>query len=109
MVQNDFGKILLSAVEEGFSSLGESSKQAIFFHLEASFRVKKESIPKNLSGFRDALEGLFGPGAPYIERTITRRLHEKLGLKVDEPCGDFLGAVYRARKRIGSEMERVTK
>jgi hypothetical protein len=109
LLQNDFSKILLSAVEEGFSSLGESSKQAIFFHLEASFQVKKENIPKNLSGFKDALEGLFGPGAPYIEKTITERLHEKLGLKLDEPCADFVRCVHTARKRITSEMERVTK
>jgi hypothetical protein len=38
--QNDFSKILLSAVEESLSSLGDSSKQAIFFHLETSFKIK---------------------------------------------------------------------
>jgi len=109
LLQNDFSKILLSTVEEGFSSLGESSKQAIFFHLEASFQVKKDNIPKNLSGFKDALEALFGPGALYIEKTITERLHEKLGLKPDDTCADFLGCVYTARKRTTSERERVTK
>jgi hypothetical protein len=109
LLHKDSGKILLSAVEEGFSSLDELSKQAIFFHLEASFQVKKENIPKNLPEFKDALEGLFGPGAPYIEKTITRRLHERLGLGLEnDSCTDSLRCINVARKRIASGREWVT-
>jgi hypothetical protein len=101
LTQNDFGKILLSAVEDGLSSLGNSPKQSILFHLEDSFQIKKENIPKNLLKFKNALEGLFGPGAPYIEKTIARRLHEKLGLEFEESQSmDFLECVSDARKRI---------
>jgi hypothetical protein len=106
LLRDDFSKALLSAVEDGFSSLGESSKRAIFYHLEASFQVKKESIPGNLSRFKDALERLFGPGAPYIEKTIATRLNERLGLKSeDEACKDFLRCVRSARKRTTIEHE----
>jgi len=110
LTKNDFGNILLSAVDEGLSSLGESSKEAIFFHLEAFFQIKKESIPTNLTEFRKALEGIFGPGAPYLERAIAMRLHEKLGLELeDSECVDFLRCVNTARKRINPRKDCVTK
>jgi hypothetical protein len=99
--QNDFSKILLSAVEESLSSLGDSSKQAIFFHLEASFKIKKEHIPAQLAGFTNALERIFGPGAPYLEKLIVRNLHEKLGLDFEDGrYSDFVECVNNARKHL---------
>lgn len=101
MTRKDFSNILLSAVEEGLSSLGDSSRQAIFFHLETSFQIKKENIPVNLTEFRDALEGIFGLGARYLERMIARRLHEKLGLEFEDgACVDLLRCVNTAKRRI---------
>jgi hypothetical protein len=110
LTKSDFGNILLSAVDEELSSLGESSKQAIFFHLEASFQIKKESIPRNLAEFRKALEGIFGPGASYLEKGIAKRLHEKLGLELED-CEyvNFLRCVNTARKRINPRKDCVTK
>jgi len=104
--QNDFSKVLLSAVEESLSSLGDSSKQAIFFHLEASFKIKKEDIPTQLTEFTDALERIFGLGAPYLEKLIAKNLHEKLGLKLEEARSwDFLACVDNVRKHLVFEGE----
>ena len=101
MAQNDFTKILLSAVDESLSSLGDSSKQAVFFHLEASFKIKRESIPSQLTEFTNALERIFGPGAPYLEKLIARNLHEKLGLKFEDVHGwDFLTCVDNAKRHL---------
>jgi hypothetical protein len=101
MTSNNFNRILLSAVEESLSSLGDSSKQAILFHLESSFKLKKENIPSNLNEFADALEGIFGPGAPYLEKLITKSLHQKLGLKFeDQECGNFVACVANAKRHI---------
>jgi hypothetical protein len=108
--QNDFSKILLSAVEESLSSLGDSPKQAILFHLEASFKIKKEKIPANLTEFAKALEGIFGPGASYLEKLIVKRLYEKLGLRFQntEPL-DFLECVENVKKRLMFKGECVTQ
>jgi hypothetical protein len=92
---NDFNKILLSAVDEGLCLLGDSSKKAILLHLETSFRLKKESIPFNLTEIKKALEDIFGPGAAYLEKIIVKRLYEKLGLDF-EGGTDFLEHVYIA-------------
>lgn len=79
-----FSKVLLAAIEEGLSSLGNSPREAIFYHLETSFQLKKKDIPLNLTEFKKALEKIFGPGTPYLEKLITARLYEKLGLYFED-------------------------
>lgn len=106
MAQKQFSKVLLAAVEESLSSLGDSSKQAILYHLETSFNIKKERIPSNLTEFAKALEGIFGPGASYLEKLITQNLYEKLGLNLEnETYDDFLECMNCARKKLTTERE----
>jgi len=81
--------------------LGDSPKKAIFFHLEASFKIKKEHIPQNLTEFARALEGIFGPGASYLEKLIIKRLYEKLGLEFEDAERlDFLECVENVKKHL---------
>jgi hypothetical protein len=81
---NNLGQILLAAVEESLSCLGDSPKKVILFHLEASFKIKKEKIPTNLPEFVNALEEILGPGALYLEELIVKRLYEKLGVEFQD-------------------------
>jgi len=104
--QNNLKKNLLEAVEEGFSFLGDSPKQAIFFHLASSFEIKKDNIPANLTEFAKALEKIFGPGAFYLEKLIVKRLYEKFGLKFEEVENwDFLEHVSNVKKQLQTEKE----
>jgi hypothetical protein len=99
--QNNLRKILLEAVDEGLSSLGDSPKQAIFFHLETSFEISKDKIPTNLTEFSKALEKIFGPGASYLEKLIVKCLYEKLGLKLEEEeKWNLLEYVDNAKKHL---------
>jgi len=100
LTQDDFNKILTSAVDEGLCLLGDSPKQAILFHLEDSFELKEESIPSNLTEFKKALDSIFGPGATYLERTIAKSLYEKLGLKFEGKNADFIEYVETAKSQI---------
>lgn len=106
MPQNNLRKILLEAVEEGLSSLGDSPKKAIFFHLETSFKIKKDNIPANLTEFAKALEKIFGPGASYLEKLIVKRLYEKLGLEFEEiESWDFLEYIDNVKKHLPLERD----
>jgi hypothetical protein len=80
--KRDFDKLLLEAVDEGLSSLGQSAKQAIYFHLEEDFNIDKQEIPSRINDFASAIEKIFGLGANVIEILIMRRLHEKVGLHI---------------------------
>ena len=79
MSKRDFEKLLLEAVDEGLSSLGEASKQAIYFHLEKSFNIKKQEIPSKIETFAKSIEKIFGLGANFLEIFIMKRLYEKIG------------------------------
>ena len=82
MPKRDFKRILLEAVDEGLSSLGESSKVAVYFHLQKNFNVRKEEIPCNVEAFAEAMEKIFGQGATFLEILIMKRLHEKVRLNL---------------------------
>ena len=101
MSQDNFTKVLLAAIDQGLSSLGDSPKQAIFYHLESSFQLKREEIPQNLTEFKQALDRIFGPGAPYLEKLILKSLYEKLGLNFEDLDGtDLVVCADDARRRI---------
>ena len=110
MPQNNFKEILLAAVQESLSSLGDSPKQAILFHLQDTFKIEMEHIPENITEFAKALEKIFGPGALYLEKLILKHLHEKLGLEFENSVNwDFLEYVDHVKKNLQSGRGYVTR
>jgi len=96
-----FEKILLEAVDEGLSTLGESPKQAVYFHLEKSFKIRKREIPYRIDDFAHSLDKIFGQGADFLEILIMKRLHEKIGGVVRWPDSTeftFVGYVATAKR-----------
>ena len=66
------------------ASVGESSRQAIFWHIEQFYGVKREEIPMNPIEFKKSLESLFGPGAVILERSIIAEIRSEFKIpKVD--------------------------
>ncbi|UCC33616.1 MAG: hypothetical protein JSW53_01015 [Candidatus Bathyarchaeota archaeon] len=83
MSKNDFDKLLIEAIDDGLASLGESSKDAIYFHLEKGFNVRKSEIPSRIDSFKEAIEGIFGSGARFLETLILTKLHRRIGQNSD--------------------------
>jgi hypothetical protein len=77
-IHRSFCDTLLEAIDEAFSSLGESSKTAIYIHLENSMGIKKQEIPFRIDDFQKALETIFGLGARLLEILFVKNLHEKI-------------------------------
>lgn len=73
-----FDKLLATAIDESFSSLGEPSKVALYNYLEASLKLKKWEIPHQINAFEAALEKIFGMGAQSLESLIMKRLQTKM-------------------------------
>ncbi|MEM2099624.1 MAG: hypothetical protein QXU99_07815 [Candidatus Bathyarchaeia archaeon] len=99
----DFEQILLEAVDNGLASLGESSKNAIYFHLETAFNVRKQEIPHKIKIFAAAIEKIFGIGANFLEKLILRELINKVGLTDQDflnlPFTEAVEAIKRAGKQ----------
>jgi len=79
LAKKAFEKLLLEAVDDALASLGDSARQAIYFHLEDKFKIAKNDIPRRLQDFVDGLEKIFGLGARFIEILIMKNLYEKIG------------------------------
>ncbi len=108
MYRRDFESLLLEAVDEQLTSLGESSKQALYYHLEKGFNIKKQEIPKKTEAFINAMEKIFGQGADYLEILIMKRLHSKIGLevKMSTPSLTFIEYVEAAKRCYNQDRPR---
>jgi len=98
-----FEEILLEAVDEGLSMLGESPKQAIYYHLEKTFKINRMDIPYKIEDFTDAIEKIFGAGAKIIEIQIMKCLFKKVGnnpKKHPEPKKNLTFTEYIAAARL---------
>jgi hypothetical protein len=106
---SDFRKLLLQAVDEGLASLGDSSKEAIYFHLDKDFKVKKEQIPSRLDDFTAAIESIFGMGANFLEILIMKQLYEKVGgnMHIDESAKLAFTEYVAAARRAFHEKEKI--
>ena len=95
MSEEEFNMLLLEAIDEGFSAIGQSSKQAIFYHLETGFGIRKQEVPEKVDEFANAIERIFGLGASFLEILIMKLLYEKtkLTVQLDSPK-DFKFTTY---------------
>jgi hypothetical protein len=79
----EFDKLLQAAIDDALVSIGESVKQAIYFHIESKFNVPRKHVPENLKEFQLGLEKIFGAGARFIEILIMKNLHSKMGVQLN--------------------------
>ena len=80
-----FGQILLEAIDEGLSALGEGVQVSLYFHLEDKFKIRKHEIPQRVGEFSDALERIFGLGTRHLEILFMKSLHSKIKLVCNWP------------------------
>ena len=85
----NFDHLLLDAIDEGLSSLGENAKTSIYIHLENRFNIKKQEIPSKLRGFSNILEQIFSLGARHLEILFMKNLHAKLEVTLKWPAYEW--------------------
>ena len=73
-----FDIVLLEAIDEAFSSLGEKAKSAVYSHLEKMFLIPKKDIPYRLEDFSDSLREIFGLASKHLEILIMKNLNIKM-------------------------------
>ena len=78
MLKHSFEKLLLNAIDEGLSALGESPKRVVYFYLEKKFNISRREIPDKIEDFVEALEKIFGLGAKFLQILIIKQLYQKI-------------------------------
>jgi hypothetical protein len=89
--QDMFNQLLLEAVDEGLSCLGEFPKLSIYFHLEKKFGLRKAEIPSRIEDCDRALDDLFGNAASMLKVHIMKQLHIKIGTLIEWPDAERFG------------------
>lgn len=104
VIEEEFRKSLMIAIDNGPLVLGENVGHAIYFHVERNHQLRHEEIPDNIESFHKALESLLGAGAVVFEKLIAKELYSRLGLKFEEHEGwnlvDYVNDSMKARKRL---------
>lgn len=81
---SEFRQVFFEAVDEGLLVLGESGRNAVYFHLQKLYSLRREDISSKPEAFMESLRKIFGVGAEVIERAILKSLYRKLGLNYKE-------------------------
>ena len=74
-----FEEILLNAIDEEFSSLGEICQKIIYFYLKNEYTIDRQEIPSNIKVFSQAIESMFKDGAKILQIKIMENLFRKMG------------------------------
>ena len=98
-----FEDVLLEAIDEGLSLLGDLGKQAVYLHLKNKYNLSKREIPYRVEDFTEALEDTFQAGAKLLEIKIMKVLFTKVGpghihVATPESLG-FISYVYALRNK----------
>jgi hypothetical protein len=80
----DFKEILLEAIDEGLSILGDSAKNAVYNYLEKTFKMSPQDIPCRIEEYIIAIENIFGTGAKIIQIQTMRKLYHKVGKPIEQ-------------------------
>jgi len=93
--KSDFEKFLMEAVDQEFSALGYSCKEAIYSCLESAFDIKKAEIPERIEEFAKAIENMFGTAARLLEIRIIKAVCQRVKeFKYSPKNGDIVFAEY---------------
>lgn len=79
MVQVLTDKIILEVIDKGLNVLGESPKQAIWYYLENSLKIKRDNVPEHVEEFEKALQNFFGIGYGFLKNILIENLQEVTG------------------------------
>jgi hypothetical protein len=105
MTFKKFNDAFLKAVDFTFSSLGESCKQALYFHLKTTFHLDRAEIPEKVGEFDNVIRLIFKDGAVFLENLILEKLCDSLGVEFEENDAlGFVEAISKVRNMV-SERE----
>jgi hypothetical protein len=85
-----FNFMLLESIDEALSTLGESVKKSVYFHLEVTYKIRRQEIPNEITNFSDSLDKMFGLGARYLEILIIKKFYPKIQLTCDWEGPEFI-------------------
>ena len=96
-----FSQLLLEAIDDSLSILGDEPKRALYQYLATMHSLQREEIPDRLEEFSNGLKRALGGASSVIQRIILRKLFQKLGSTFRESQdSEFSDYIRDARRRF---------
>jgi hypothetical protein len=96
-----FDSLLLKAIDESLSVMGEEPKKALYQYLLSIHSLKAEEIPAKIGQFALGMRRALGAASKVIEKLILKRVYERIGTSYQEVQGfDFADYVEDARQKF---------
>ena len=81
-MEHRFNNLLVEAIDDVLTSLGEPVKNQLYIRLEEDFSVQKNQIPEQIFLFSEFLIRTFGPSASFVQIKIMKAFNAKLAKQV---------------------------
>jgi hypothetical protein len=81
--QQRFDELLLDAIDEVLSSLGEPVRNHLYIHLKNDFLISRNELPQRIEEFSDFLYRIFGSSAQHLEIKFIQTLYSKISVDQD--------------------------
>ena len=88
-LKEKFNELLIEAIDEALTSLGEPVKNTFYYRLENDLNIPKNEIPQKLGEFAHIIHKIFGIGASRLEIMFMKNLNSKLNANVQMPEYDW--------------------
>ena len=82
-VQRRFDQLLLDAIDEVLSSLGEPVRNHLYIHFENDFLISRNELTQRIEEFSDVLYRIFGSSAKHLEIRFIQTLYTKISVDQD--------------------------
>jgi hypothetical protein len=107
--EQTFDELFSQAVDEAFSALGESAKQAIYWYVATKHGLQKQELGSHVEAFADALEAFFLTGSGVIEAMILQNLETRSGVSLKKEEHDaFVDSVKVVRHKVRARPRKPT-
>ncbi len=83
LVSRDFEAAVGACVDKGMTLLGQGTKEAVYWHIEHAFGLKREDAARRPADFWKAVDSLFGSGSAVLERAIIKEMSSAFGLRAE--------------------------
>ena len=87
-------QLLLEAIDQVLSSLGEPVKNHLYIHLENDFLIKKNELPQKIEEFSHFLFKIFGSSAHHLEIKFMQTLYAKINA---DQIGEHMSIVFKEK------------
>ncbi len=95
-----FGPVLLEAIDESLSVLGDEPRRAVYQYLATIGSLQREDIPDRLEDFAQGMKKALGGASSVLRKIILKKLFQKIGSTLKESQDlDFVDYVKDAERR----------